>query len=118
MKIVIYNDELRSGMQMYLALSNRHEVRVAQDVDDLFSILEQTAADLTILDLAAPESPDPESDGVALARQIQARHPETKLVGIYDHGDQLLAEKARQGGIAELITRPIKNRELLGLIEK
>jgi len=41
MKIVIYNDELRSGMQMYLALSNRHDVRVAQDVDDLFAMLDQ-----------------------------------------------------------------------------
>lgn len=118
MKIVIYNDELRSGMQMYLALSNRHEVRVAQDVDDLFSLLEQTAADLTILDLAAPESTDSSSDGLDIAQKIQAKHPEIKLVGVYDHGDQLLAEKARQGGIAELITRPIKNRELLGAIEK
>jgi DNA-binding NtrC family response regulator len=118
MKIVIYNDELRSGMQMYLALSNRHDVRIAQDVDDLFSLLDQAAADLTILDLAVPESPDESVDGVDIAQKIQAKHPEIKLVGIYDQGDKSLIEKARKGGIAELIARPIKNRELLGLIEK
>jgi DNA-binding NtrC family response regulator len=118
MKIVIFNDELRSGMQMYLALSNRHDVRVAQDAEDLFAMLDQTAADLTILDLALPESKDKSIDSLDIAQKIQTMHPQTKLVGIYDQGDQGLAEKARKKGIAELIARPIKNRELLGLVEK
>ncbi|HNS73195.1 MAG TPA: response regulator [bacterium] len=118
MKIVIYNDELRSGMQMYLALSNRHDVRVAQDVDDLFAMLDQAAADLTILDLVPPDSPDQPVDGLDIAHKIQTRHPQIKLVGVYDQGDQNLVKKARANGIVELIARPIKNRELLGLIEK
>jgi len=118
MKIVLYNDELRSGMQMYLALSNRHDVRVAQDIEELFAMLDQAAADMTILDLASPESVEKSMDGVDIARKIQAKHPQVKLVGICNQGDRILAEKARKGGIEELITRPIKNRELLGLIEK
>ncbi|HNW59774.1 MAG TPA: response regulator [bacterium] len=118
MKIVIFNDELRSGMQMYLALSNRHEVRVARDADDLFTMLDQAAADLTILDLALPESREEAVDGFDIAQRIQAKHPQTKLLGVYDQGNPNLAAKARASGIAELIARPIKNRELLGLIEK
>ncbi len=118
MKIVIYNDELRSGMQMYLALSSRHDVRVALDVDDLFATLDQAAADLTILDLVSPDTPDEGVDGIDIAHKIQARHPQVKLVGVYDQGDQNLVKKARANGIAELIARPIKNRDLLGLIEK
>lgn len=118
MKIVIFNDELRSGMQMYLALSNRHEVRVARDADDLFTMLDQAAADLTILDLAFPESRDEPVDGFDIAQRIHSQHPQTKLVGIYDQDNPDLAEKARARGIDELIARPIKNRELLGLIEK
>ena len=118
MKIVIYNDELRSGMQMYLALSSRHDVRVAQDAEDLFSLLDQAAADMTILDLASAESREPQANGLEIAQKIQTKHPQTKLVGIYDQGNQKLADQAREKGIAELITRPIKNRELLGLVEK
>ncbi len=118
MKIIIYNDELRSGMQMYLALSNHHEVTVAQDVEDLLQLLDQAAADMTIMDLATSVQGERISDSMDIARQIQNQHPNIKVIGIYDQGDSRVAEIARSRGIDELITRPIKNRELLGLIEK
>ena len=35
MKIVIFNQDLRSEMQMYLALSNHFDVSIAEDEDDL-----------------------------------------------------------------------------------
>jgi len=118
MKIVIYNDELRSGMQMYLALSNRHEVTIAQDIEDLMNLLDQSAAELTLIDLATKQEGDKKLDGISIAKVIRDRHPELKLVGIYDQEDVTLQKKARQDGILELITRPIKNRELLEKVEK
>ncbi len=118
MKIIIYNDELRSGMQMYLALSNHHEVTVAQDVEDLLELLDQAAADMTIMGLASSDQGERISDSLDIAQQIQNQHPHVKVIGIYDQGDNRVAEEARSHGIDELITRPIKNRELLGLIER
>lgn|GEM_PF-519174 len=118
MKIVIYNDELRSGMQMYLALSNRHEVTIARDIEDLMNLLDQSAAELTLIDLATKEEGDKKLDGISIAKIIRDRHPELKLVGICDQDDVTLQKKARKDGILELITRPIKNRELLEKVEK
>jgi DNA-binding NtrC family response regulator len=119
MKIVILNDELRSEMQMYLALSHRHNVQIAQDVEDLFQLLEEEAADFTFVDLSSlPERDKNTLDGSALAKRIIKKHPRIKVVGICDADDQKLQQRAANHGISEVITRPIKNRELLGMIER
>lgn len=118
MKIVIYNDELRSGMQMYLTLSNRHDVVIAQDVKDLFDVLEESRADLTFVDLAVTQTDEEQSDGLTLAYKLLSRHPKLRIVGICDREDEQLQKEAISHGIANLITRPIRNRELLALIDQ
>ena len=55
MKIVIFDQDLRSEMQMYLALSNHYDVTVAEDEDDLMQLLDRDAADFTFLDLDSGE---------------------------------------------------------------
>ncbi len=119
MKIVIYNDELRSEMQMYLTLSRQHEVEIAQDMEDLLSLLEEEKADLTFLDLKpnAIES-SKEIDVFEIAQKILKKHPQVKVVGICDRDESSLQVKAIKKGISEIITRPIKNRELLEVIAK
>ncbi len=118
MKIIIYNDELRSGMQMYLALSTHHEVIFAQDTDELLLLLDQTAAELMLIDLATKDEGDKKLDGIHIAKQIKEKHPHLKLVGICDQEDVTLQKKAVADGIATVITRPIKNRELFEKIEQ
>jgi DNA-binding NtrC family response regulator len=114
MKIVIFNDELRSEMQMYLMLSNLHDVVVAQDMEDLLQLLDQTDADLTFLDLTVhKEDGGHRWDSLDIAHQIRDRFPRIKLVGIYDYGDSTLPRQAEDYGVTDFITRPIKNRELL-----
>jgi len=117
MKIVIYDDELRSGMQMYLALSNRHQVIIAQDIEDLMLLLDQAAAELTLIDLATKQEGDKKLDGISIAKHIRDKHPNLKLVGICDQEDVTLQKKALDDGIRVVITRPIKNRELLEKVE-
>lgn len=118
MKIIIYNDELRSGMQMYLALSNRHEVTIAQDVEDLILLLDQTAAELTVIDLATKQEDNQKLDGISIAKYIRDKHPHLKLLGICDQEDVSLQKKALDDGFQDVVTRPIKNRELLEKVEK
>jgi DNA-binding NtrC family response regulator len=118
MKIVIFNDELRSEMQMYLMLSNLHDVVVARDMDDLLQLLDEQSADLTFLDLTVRKDDGGHQwDGLDFASQIRRLFPSLKLVGIYDQGDSTVPEKAEGYGITEFITRPIKNRELLQVID-
>ena len=117
MKIVIFNDELRSEMQMYLTLSNRHNVEVAQDVDDLMQLLEQESTDFTFLGLDDKSIPKANEKAFEIASRIQAKHPKIKVVGICDRKTQVLQKKAAYHGINRVITRPIKNRELLAALE-
>ncbi|MBN1998048.1 hypothetical protein JW935_10880 [candidate division KSB1 bacterium] len=114
MKIVIFNEELRSEMQMYLALSNRHDVEIAQDLKDLMLLLEENA-DLTFLELDS--AADKRPDILHIAKQVLEKNPKIKVVGICDHKNSVLQKEAADHGIVKILTRPIKNRELLKAIQ-
>ncbi len=114
MKIVIFNEELRSEMQMYLALSNRHDVEIAQDLKDLMLLLEEEA-DLTFLDFDS--ATDKKPDILDVAKQVLKKNPKIKVVGICNQKDSTLQKRAADHGIVRIITRPIKNRELLKAIQ-
>jgi AmiR/NasT family two-component response regulator len=116
MKILILNENLRSGMQMYLALSNHCEVEIAQDTDDLLKLVAKDNPDYTFLDLCPEDSVPTKDERVALANQIIKNHPQMRIVGICDKSDKSLQKQATQSGISAIITRPIKNRELLKII--
>lgn len=113
MKILILNDNLRSGMQMYLALSNRYQVEIARDTEDLLKLVDQENPDVTFLDLSPEDSPPSKEERMALANLILKNHPSTKVIGICDSKDKSLRKKAKSSGISTILTRPIKNRELL-----
>ena len=114
MKIVIFNQDLRSEMQMYLALSNHYDVSIAEDEDDLMQLLDSKMADYTFLDLDCGEKKRGRSRrAIEIASKIQQKHPKIELVGICDNKDASIAEMAAGVGIKRVVTRPIKNREIL-----
>jgi DNA-binding NtrC family response regulator len=118
MKILIFNDELRSEMQMYLALSNKHQVEIAADERELFRLLDRKRTDLMFLDLGPrQESGKRARFGFDLLEKITQKHPDLKVVGICDQNDETSAKEADQRGVRQILTRPIKNRELLQLLE-
>jgi len=118
MKIVILNEDLRSEMQMYLALSTLYDVEIAQDVEDLLHMLDQSQADLTFFDLSTSDEQLKQKDRVSVVKKIRQKHPSVRFVGICDRSDRLLQKEAARHGIENFITRPIKNRELLEMIKE
>ena len=109
MKIVIFNQDLRSEMQMYLALSNHFDVSIAEDEDDLMQLLDSDVADYTFLDLDCGETKrGPKKKSLELASRIQQKHPRTELVGICDAKDDKITKMAAGIGIKCVVTRPIK----------
>jgi len=116
MKIIIFNDELRSQMQMYLALHRRHEVEIAEDENALIELLDQTRADITFVDLNYATGENNGETGIKLVKQVRRKYPNLRLIGIHDGQNPKLQDKAKKLGIADLITRPIRNRELLKAI--
>jgi DNA-binding NtrC family response regulator len=118
MKIVIFNEELRSEMQMYLALSNHYDVEIAQDYDDLMGLLENDAADLTFVELSPKSGKKDSPDVFSMINNVIKKHPKIRVIGICDHIDQSLQKEAADHGIIKVISRPIKNRELIQIIEE
>lgn len=116
MKIVIFDEDLRSEMQMYLALSNHYEVTIAEDEDDLMEQLDRNVADFTFLDLDSGEKKKESKKSKDIAARIQQKHPKIELVGICDNHNPNITELAAVIGIKRVVTRPIKNRELLDAI--
>lgn len=118
MKIVIFNDDLRSEMQMYLALSNHYDVTIAEDEDDLMHLLDTSSMDYTFLDLNyGQEKVHRNEKAFQIASLIHQKHPQTSLVGICDHTDDEVTQLAAGHGIKRVVTRPIKNREILDALD-
>ncbi|MBN2413870.1 response regulator [candidate division KSB1 bacterium] len=117
MKIIILNGELRSGMQIYLALSNFYEVEVALDVNDLMRLLESENTDYTFLDLDEEDSNCVDPGNYKIVDKILKKYPKTKVVGICDHVNPNMKEQISLHGINKVLTKPIKNRELYETIK-
>ena len=117
MKIIILNGELRSGMQLYLALSNFYEVKVALDMNDLMFLLETENTDYTFLELNEEDCNCVSQGKYEIVDAILQKFPSTKVVGICDQVNQNIKQETSLHGINKVITRPIKNRELYETIE-
>ncbi|HNR67225.1 MAG TPA: hypothetical protein PKN04_00850 [bacterium] len=118
MKIVILNEELRSEMQIYLALANHHEVEIAADVNDLYRLMDEEPADLVFLDLdSLIEDKTKQEKAWQTFRQIENKYPKAKVVAICDRSDFKLCGGAAKQKLEHLLTRPIRQRELLAVVE-
>ena len=117
MKIVILNGELRSGMQMYLALSNHYNVEVALDDNDLMRLLDAESTDITFMELNCNQENNAGREELRTVKKILQKHPQTRVIGICDQVDQQTRKQYTRNGITRVITKPIKNRELFETIE-
>jgi len=117
MKIIILNGELRSGMQMYLALSNHYKVEIALDDNDLMRLLEAETTDYTFLELDEEDSNCVNPKKFEIVDKILKKYPKTKVVGICDQNNQNIKNNISLHGINKVLIKPIKNRELFETIE-
>jgi hypothetical protein len=74
--------------------------------------------DYTFLDLNYGQEPQKRNErALQIASQIQQKHPKMALVGICDQFDDDVSQMAAGFGIKRVVTRPIKNREILDALE-
>ena len=87
---------------------------IANDEDDLMQLLDTNVADYTFLDLdCGEEKRGRKKKAMEIASRIQQKHPKIELVGICDSHDDKVSQMAAGIGIKRVVTRPIKNREIL-----
>jgi len=114
MKIVIFNEELHSGMQMYLALSNHFDVSIADSKEDLMRLINEHPVDFAFLDLNDGDKVD--NTKFNIANELHKKQPRLHIIGILGNHDAKVRKLAKGHGIRSIVTRPIKNRELLNVL--
>lgn len=115
MNVLIMDDQLRSQMQIYLALRRKHDVQVAFDEKDALDILNKRPTDLMLLDLDYP-SESSNNTNQHLALRVRKNYPGVRLIGIHNRDASRLSENARLLGFHDLISRPIKNKQLAQIL--
>jgi AmiR/NasT family two-component response regulator len=112
LSILIADDEaiIRMGLKEILEEAG-HEIATAKDGVEAVRLAESISLDLVILDIKMPEM-----DGLEAARVIleRARMP---IIFLTAYGERELIERATQLPVMGYLVKPIKEPELLAMIE-
>ena len=111
--LVIDDNPANASLITFLLESSGYEVRSAGDADEALALLDEFRPCLIMMDLQLPGM-----DGLALTRRLKAS-PETRdilIVALTAYAMKGDAERAREAGCDEYITKPINTRTLPSVI--
>src|SRR5215470_4598183 len=113
-RVVLGEDSLlvREGVRQLLATSPDVDVVAAVgDIDSLREVCEREQPDVVMTDIRMP--PDHSDEGIRLATELRARHPEMGVVVLSQYSDPVYALALLDGGSsrrAYLLKERIHNR--------
>jgi DNA-binding NarL/FixJ family response regulator len=114
-RIVLTDDHsiVRDGIRMLLAGDEEIEVvGQAANGQELLALLENTPADLVLLDINMPIM-----DGFEAARQVTARFPDTKVLGLSMLEEEPVLRKMMEAGAAGFLPKTGSKQELVAAIK-
>ncbi|MBO7746818.1 response regulator [Paenibacillus sp. MWE-103] len=116
-KLLIVDDEptVRAGLRAYIDWSS-FGIEVMDEADDGDAALEivgRETPDLVLTDVRMPNL-----DGIALSREISARHPGTKIVFVSGHDDADYLKSALKVSAVDYIFKPVNLEELSAVIRR
>jgi signal transduction histidine kinase/ActR/RegA family two-component response regulator len=88
------------------------QVESAVDGQAALELIEQNHYDLALIDINMPIM-----NGLELANKLRDRHPKPKLVAVSAYADDGKINEALNAGFANYITKPIKESQLVELIQ-
>lgn len=87
------------------------EAEIAQNGNDAWKMIQEHPYALMITDIMLPGL-----NGVELIRRTRHYSPETCIIAVTGHGDQIL-EKARRAGAHKVLKKPFTMQEIFSAIE-
>jgi CheY-like chemotaxis protein len=111
--LVVDDNPANAALVIFLLEDSGYDVRSAADADEALAIVERFHPRLIMMDLQLPGM-----DGLALTRRLKAG-PETRdivIVALTAYAMKGDAERAREAGCDDYITKPIDTRTLPGVI--
>src|ERR1044072_4719466 len=115
--IILVVDEEMPNLMLAQALleAEGFEVRVAIDGATMFDVLKTCTPALILMDIQLPET-----DGWELTQRLKADPATTNIpvIAITAYGKSGDAQRARQVGFAEFLSKPLSTPELPGIIRR
>ena len=110
--LVIDDDEFMRGLIKTLLTKAGHEVIIAKDGEEGLRLLKKKEPDLVLTDYKMPGI-----TGIDVVHQAQQQYPGLPVIILTGYGATDLTIKAIQAGAYDFIEKPIKNHELLEVVE-
>ncbi|PID74900.1 MAG: hypothetical protein CSB28_00775 [Desulfobacterales bacterium] len=114
MKILIVDDEKEFANTLCQRLTLRkYEVMEAHSGKEGLTVLEESAADIVLLDLKMPDM-----DGLEFLAALRRKQPQTKVIMLTGHGSGEAGEQALAMGASAYLMKPVDFTELLKTVEE
>jgi DNA-binding NarL/FixJ family response regulator len=114
LSIVIVDNQpaVREGLKMRLRLeSDMGVVGEARDGKEAFDVVSRLKPDIVIMDMEMPVV-----DGLAATKALKESAPETQVIILTIHDDELSRQKAREAGAAGFVSKHADETVLLNAI--
>jgi len=112
-RIVIFNDELKTQMQIYLALCDAYRVEVAEDVEAVMYMLRKMQPEILLLDYDLEQFRNHGKSSIDFLKKVKKKYAELKVMMLLDDEDRAEEEKIHEYGADGVLYKPVKNRNLL-----
>ncbi|MCC7205673.1 MAG: response regulator [Anaerolineae bacterium] len=111
-RILVVDDEINVAGAMHEGLRSLHdcEVFVAHGGHEAAFLMEKHPIDLLITDFRMPDM-----DGLTLAMRARELLPSLKIILISAFLDEGVTERARGVGVTQLLSKPVRTRDLRGM---
>lgn len=111
--LVIDDDEFMRGLISTLLKKAGHEVTIANDGEEGLRLLKKNEPDLILTDYKMPGI-----TGIDVVKQAETLYPGLPVIILTGYGATDLTIKAIQAGAYDYIEKPVRNQDLLEVVEK
>lgn len=112
-KVLVVEDDCDFAESLVIALGTRPcEVEVAHTGEDAVRRFRESNYDIAFMDIKLPGK-----NGVQSLSEIRTFKPDARIVMMTGFSEPSLLEQARSAGAIEVLRKPFRMRELLGIID-
>ena len=111
--LVDYEPELLDVIGELLRRGGHHVEECMSGLDARARIAGPPTLDLAIIDWSLPDV-----GGRDLMRDLQARQPQARIIIATGHGESVVSSNLTGGGVAAVLRKPFRMRDLLSLIDR
>ncbi|RMD91550.1 MAG: response regulator [Calditrichaeota bacterium] len=106
-RIIILNEELESQMRMYLALSDRYRVDIAEDEANLMRMIRRKKPKLVLIDANFSGFNNNGKSIYKIIQKIKRKYQDLKIITILNGEDSRMLDRIHEIGSDGVLLRPV-----------